>query len=107
MFSDFANDIYLLIEKMNSLLIRRGYNFSIRKMVMDMLYMPDTSSRGYQIVNASIHTKPEGVEEIVCTPQDARWTVTKLPSGITVLSESVSIPTNVQLGIMIDMGTRD
>lgn len=35
------------------------------------------------------------------------YQATKLSSGITVLTESVSVPSNVNLGIFINVGSRD
>ena len=92
---------------MNSLLRQRGYNFSMKKMILDSLWMPETSSRSYQIINTSVYSKPKGVEEIPCTPQVPTYSFTKLPSGIKVLTESAAVPANVQIGIFLDVGTRD
>jgi len=33
--------------------------------------------------------------------------VTKLKNGITVLTESVTVPSSVNMGILLDVGTRD
>lgn len=30
-----------------------------------------------------------------------------MPSGVTVFTESVSVPSNVNLGVFVDVGTRD
>jgi hypothetical protein len=35
------------------------------------------------------------------------YEVSKLSNGVTVLTESASIPTRVDLGILLDVGTRD
>jgi predicted Zn-dependent peptidase len=92
---------------MNSLLFRGQRGFSLKKMILDNLYMPDRASESYRIINSSIHTSVEGVEPIAYQPNLSTYTFSKLPSGITVLTESVCVPANIQLGIMIDMGTRD
>ena len=92
---------------MNSLLLRRGYCFSLRKTVFDMFYMPDKSSESYQIINSSMHTKLEGVDEVIYSPSTPNYSFTKLPSGITVLTESICVPANVQLGLFVDVGSRD
>jgi predicted Zn-dependent peptidase len=89
------------------LLLRRGYSFSLRKMILDNLYMPDKSSESYRIINSSMHTSVEGVEPITYQPSTSSYSFSKLPSGITVLTESICVPANVQMGILIDMGTRD
>ena len=92
---------------MNSLLFRRGYAFSLRKTILDMLYVSDTASESHRIINSSMHTKLQGVDEIVYSPNTPTYSFSKLPSGITVMTESICVPANVQLGLFIDMGTRD
>ena len=92
---------------MNRLIYRRGYTFSIKKMIYDSLYMHDKSSEAYRIISSSMHSPVEGVEPIIANPSTPSYAFTKLPSGITVLTESVCVPSNVQMGIFIDMGTRD
>jgi processing peptidase subunit beta len=39
--------------------------------------------------------------------QPAAYNVTKLSSGVRVLTESVSIPSSVHIGVFIDVGSRD
>ena len=39
--------------------------------------------------------------------QERRYEVSKLSNGITVLTESASSPTRVDLGVLLNVGTRD
>ena len=38
---------------------------------------------------------------------EPKYQVTKLANGVTVLTESTTVPSNVQLGVLVDVGTRD
>ena len=58
-------------------------------------------------MNSSIHTEPEGASPRVYQPTNVTYNTTKLPSGLTVLTESVNVPSNVLMGIFIDVGSRD
>lgn len=40
-------------------------------------------------------------------PQQPQYQHTKLANGINVLTESVTVPSNVHIGIFLDVGTRD
>lgn len=54
-----------------------------------------------------MHSGVQGVEPKIANLAQSTYSFTKLPSGITVLTESVYVPANVQMGVFIDMGTRD
>lgn len=44
---------------------------------------------------------------MVETEQERRYEVSKLRNGITVLTESASFPSRVDLGVLLNVGTRD
>lgn len=46
-------------------------------------------------------------QPITATHVDAEYNVTKLSNGFTVLTETATFPTNVHMGFLIDVGTRD
>lgn len=90
---------------MNKLIMSRRVAFSIKKQILDALYLGDASSSSEQITSASIHT---GVAKgNVYNPVPSTYRTSKLSNGITVLTESVSIPSNVNLGIFLNVGSRD
>lgn len=47
------------------------------------------------------------MDSTVYIPQNPIYESTKLPSGITVLTESVIVPSTVQIGVFMNVGTRD
>jgi len=81
--------------------------FSIKKKILDALYMGNSSSASEQIIQASIHTGVFSAKGNIVKGIPYVYQSTKLASGITVLTESVSVPSNVNLGIFINVGTRD
>ena len=88
------------------LIVKNRYNFGITKYLYDSLYLNDPSHSGYNLASSSIHTQPS-IPHSVFTPVPPTYKSTKLPSGLTVLTESVSVPSNVQIGVFADVGTRD
>jgi hypothetical protein len=92
---------------MNKLIMSRRAAFSIKKRILDALYLGDASSASEQIIQASIHTGVPSAKGNVFNGVPATYQSTKLSSGITVLTESVSVPSNVNLGIFINVGSRD
>ena len=90
---------------MNKLILNNRAAFGLKKRILDALYLGDSSSAAEKIVNASIHT---GVSKgTVYAPVSSTYQSTKLASGVTVLTESVSVPSNVNLGVFINVGSRD
>lgn len=81
--------------------------FGIAKPLFDALYINDPSHSLYNIAGSSSHVPVPGVQTSVCTPAQSTYQTTKLASGITILTESVSVPSNVNLGILVDAGSRD
>jgi|688.fasta_scaffold250288_2 hypothetical protein len=92
---------------MNKLLLSRRCTFSLRKLIYDSLYLNDSSSPSEQIINSSIHTGIPNSNVSTFNPVARTYQSTKLPSGITVLTESVGVPSNVNLGIFVNAGSRD
>jgi hypothetical protein len=93
---------------MNKLMMQRScFGFSIRKRIYDALYMNDSSSAAEQLITSSIHTGVASAKGNVSSPQPRTYQTSKLASGITVLTESVGVPSNVNLGILLNTGTRD
>jgi hypothetical protein len=69
--------------------------------------MGDASSPSEQVIQASIHTGLKSGKVNLVNGVPSTYQSTKLSSGITVLTESVSVPSNVNLGIFINVGSRD
>ena len=90
---------------MNKLILTRRASFGLKKRILDALYLGDTSSSSEQIISASIHT---GVAKgNIFNPVPSTYQSSKLANGITVLTESVSVPSNVNLGVFLNVGSRD
>lgn len=58
------------------------------------------------LIRSSIHT-PISSESKTVVPQPFQYTSTQLSNGVTVLTESVNVPSNVHIGIFVDVGSRD
>lgn len=92
---------------MNKLIMSRRAAFSLKKRILDALYLDDPSSASEQIIRASIHTGVQSAKGNVVNGVLPTYQSTKLSSGITVLTESVSVPSNVNLGIFLNVGSKD
>lgn len=88
------------------LIVKNRFSFGITKFLYDSLYLNDPSYSGYNLASSSIHTQPN-ISSSVYTPVAPTYKSTKLPSGLTVLTESVTVPSNVQIGVFADVGSRD
>lgn len=64
------------------------------------------SSANEGLIRSSIHSSIS-TEAKVHTAQPSAYNVTKLSSGVRVLTESVSIPSSVHIGVFVDVGSRD
>ena len=93
------------IQLMNQLTSRIFGRFGVMKYVKDKFYVIDEDHRPYQIAKESIYNPTIQTQQY--DPQRPTYETTKLPSGITILTESVTVPSNVEMGIMIDVGSRD
>ena len=90
---------------MNKLILTRRAAFGLKKRILDALYLGDASSSSEQIISASIHT---GVAKgNIFNPVPSTYQSSKLANGITVLTESVSVPSNINLGVFLNVGSRD
>lgn len=92
---------------MNKLIMSRRAAFSLKKRILDALYLGDSSSASEKIIQASIHTGVPSATGNTVNGVPSTYQSTKLSSGITVLTESVSVPSNVNLGIFLNVGSRD
>jgi hypothetical protein len=89
------------------LIIKNKSPFGVTKYLYDTLYLNDPNHEGYNVAGSSINTAPNKIKSTVYNPVERTYKSTKLASGVTVLTESVSVPSNVQLGVFVDVGTRD
>lgn len=81
--------------------------FSLKKTVYDLLYWEDSTSSPAKLLNLSPFNRPADVRVVEVQGAPARYSATKLSNGVTVLTESTTVPSNVQLGILLNVGTRD
>ena len=88
------------------LIAKTRSGFGITKYLYDTLYLNDPNHKAYNVASSSIHTQPD-ISTSVYNPVAPTYKSTKLASGVTVLTESVVVPSNVQIGIFADVGTRD
>ena len=89
------------------LIVQPKSSFSILKPFYDMLYLNDPNHNLTRTASSSTYIPLVSVQPTIVSPAQSTYQTTKLPSGITVLTESVSVPANVQLGILVDVGSRD
>ncbi|CAD8091177.1 unnamed protein product [Paramecium sonneborni] len=83
------------------------FRFStVRAQLHDLLYRDDKSSDLYKLA-AGCPKSAVGQQGSEIREQERRYEVTKLSNGITVLTESASSPSRVDVGILLDVGTRD
>ncbi len=92
---------------MNKLILTRRAAFGLKKRILDALYMGDSSSASEQVIQASIHTGVPSAKGTIVNGVPSTYQSTKLSSGVTVLTESVSVPSNINLGIFLNVGSRD
>ncbi len=98
--------VYNLIFISMRLVVKSRFGFGFTKSLYDTLYLNDPNHKAYNLASSSIHTQPN-INTNVFNPVAPTYKSTKLPSGVTVLTESVIVPSNVQIGVFADVGTRD
>lgn len=81
--------------------------FGLKKTILDYFYWEDASSEASKILNSTHFSKLPQVRHVEVQTSAPKYQVTKLANGVTVLTESATVPSNVQLGILLDVGTRD
>jgi predicted Zn-dependent peptidase len=79
----------------------------LKKQLYDYLYWEDPSSEATKILNSTHFNRLSQVRHVEVQSAEPKYQVTKLANGVTVLTESTTVPANVQLGILVDVGTRD
>lgn len=72
-----------------------------------MLYVEDSTSDGAKLLTMSPFNRPSQIKHNESQGQELKYSVTKLQNGVTVLTESTTVPSTVQMGILINVGTRD
>ena len=80
----------------------RSLNFALNKAAFSSFKSAQRSLLGVSAAEQSAATGHQKYDE---KPADVR--ITKLPSGVRVLTESTTLPSTVQLGVYLDVGTRD
>ncbi|KRX03740.1 Metalloenzyme, LuxS/M16 peptidase-like protein [Pseudocohnilembus persalinus] len=80
---------------------------SVKRMVMDALYKDDSSDVHFKATHLSPRQPLAGHKGKQVTEGNRQWQSTKLSNGITVLSESTGVPGAVDMGILLNVGTRD
>lgn len=82
-------------------------SFGIKKTVLDYFYLEDNGAESSKILNSTHFNRLSQVRHVEVQGSEPKYSVTKLANGVTVLTESTTVPSNVQLGILVDVGTRD
>lgn len=81
--------------------------FSVRRAFFDLIYKDDKSAETYKSTTADPRVPLQNHRGQVVEDVAAKYEVTKLANGITVITESQTFPSQVDLGILLDVGTRD
>ena len=67
----------------------------------------DTGTLAYGQATYNVETPLSGHKSLTTKEQDAEYNVTELANGFTVLTESTTFPSNVNMGMLMNVGTRD
>jgi predicted Zn-dependent peptidase len=67
----------------------------------------DRNTTAYSVQTYDVRKPLEGHTPKVATYEDAEYSVTKLNNGFTVLTETATFPTNIHMGFLMNVGTRD
>lgn len=84
-----------------------GVDLNLKRRVFDAVYTDDKSDVHFKAATADPRRPLPSHQSQQFTEQPANFEVTKLSNGITVLTESQSFPGPVDIGILLDVGTRD
>lgn len=82
-------------------------NFSVRRAFYDFIYRDDKSAETYKATTNDPRTPLSGFRGTTADDVAAKYEVTKLSNGVTVVTESQTFPSQVDLGILLEVGTRD
>jgi len=80
---------------------------SIKRSILEVFNRQDLSDPHYQVATFNPLFPLEKLKVEYRQNQPANYEITKLKNGITVLTESQVFPNVVDLGILLDVGTRD
>jgi len=80
---------------------------SIKKSILEVFNRQDLADPHYQIATFNPLYPLENLKVQYRQQQPANYEITKLKNGITVLTESQVFPNVVDMGILLDVGTRD
>ncbi len=86
---------------------RSRFMFSLKETIFNNLYLDDPSSQITKISRAPTELPVKGIREQIYSPVNVEYQTTELSSGVRVLTESVGVPSNVHLGIFLDVGSRN
>jgi len=95
-----------LIYKTNTHIQKQNFA-NLRGFVLGLLNKDDVSSPHYRAATFDPLLPLEGHKVLIRQDGLSKYETTKLKNGITVLTESASFPNVVDLGILLDVGTRD
>jgi len=79
----------------------------IRSIVLDYFQYHDAKNKHVKAATFNPLLPLEGHQSIVRPYNDAKFQTTKLKNGITVVTENAPFPSVVDIGILLDVGTRD
>jgi len=89
------------------LITKNQSGFSLVKALYNAAYLNDPNFQGYNLASSAPESQPSGITTTTFNSVASTYQSTKLSNGVTVLTESVSVPSTVGLGVFIDVGTRD
>jgi predicted Zn-dependent peptidase len=81
--------------------------FGLSKSLYNALYLNDPNYDGYKLAGSPAESQPSSITPSIFNPVAPTYQSSKLANGITVLTESVTVPSTVSLGVFIDLGSRD
>jgi processing peptidase subunit beta len=80
---------------------------SVRRLFHDFVYRDDKSSANYKTATLSPAVALGRDRTVIEKETEHVYQVSKLANGVTVLTESASSPSRVDVGVLLDVGTRD
>jgi processing peptidase subunit alpha len=80
---------------------------SVKRAILEVFNVQDKSDPHYRAATFDPLKPLEGLKTNYKETQAPKYEVSKLKNGITVVTESVTFPNVVDLGVLLDVGTRD